>query len=123
MANSEDGKPRWPTDVALVRMTLARELETINAYEEFASQAQSEDVRIFLKHLADDEKEHVAEATALLRALDAVQEHFFQQDVSVEHMKGGHGAEHGPATEAPRSSAAPARPALTVGSLKSRAGG
>ncbi|MFN7134345.1 MAG: hypothetical protein ACK4N5_19860 [Myxococcales bacterium] len=120
MAGSDDQKPRWPTDVALVRQTLMRELETINAYEEFASQASSEDVRIFLKHLADDEKEHVAEATALLRALDAVQEQFFQQDVSIEHMKGGHadrpasGGAHAPIDRKPLG--------LTVGSLKRREG-
>ena len=88
---SKRGKPSksWPTDVSLVRLTLMRELETINAYEEFATQATSEDVKIFLTHLANDEKEHVAEATALLRALDGIQDEIFKQDVSVAHMKGG----------------------------------
>lgn len=132
MSSPEDEKARL-TDLAMVRQTLARELETINTYEEYAARATSEDVRIFFRHLADDEKEHVAEATALMRALDQVQEHYFQQDVSVEHMKGGHGFRSPTANAAPPApnpapspqpepSAPAPRPTawLTVGSLKRR---
>ncbi len=76
------------SDVARVRTALWRELETINHYEELARQASSEDVRTFFLHLANEEKEHVAEATALLRRLDAQQEVFFQKDYTAAHFSG-----------------------------------
>lgn len=60
-------------DLARLRLVLARELETINEYEAHARAASDEKMRAFFMHLADEEKEHVAEAMALIHELDAVQ--------------------------------------------------
>ena len=60
-------------DLARLRLVLARELETINEYEAHARAASSEKMCAFFTHLADEEKEHVAEAMALIHELDAVQ--------------------------------------------------
>ena len=88
-----------PSDVALLRTVLSRELETINEYEQFAEMAQEEDLRAFFKHLADEEKEHVAEAMALINARDAVQrKHWDDADIRPEHFI------HGKAYPAPEAS-------------------
>jgi rubrerythrin len=100
-------------DAERVRSVLARELDTISEYERAAREAGSEEVRAFLRHLAREEKEHVAEATALLRRLDAEQEAAFgEAPADLAHFLGT-------GTGAP-SPAAPVRPArgFTVGSLK-----
>lgn len=108
---SDDTAPS--TDTAMVRLVLARELETINQYEEFARAAATEEARAFFLHLAEEEKEHVAEATLLLRRLDAGQEaHFASPTLHLEHFTGGQRADA-------RQTAAP-RPTFTVGSLKRR---
>ena len=105
-----------PTDVELVRLVLARELETINQYEQASREAESELVRSFFRHLADEEKEHVAEATLLLQQLDAAQlAHFATAEVGAEHFGGNTPRER---VEAARS-AAPQH-LFTVGSLKKR---
>src|SRR5687768_377525 len=77
------------TDAARVRHVLLRELETINTYEEFAKAAGSEELKQFFLHLADEEKEHVAEVTMILRKLDAKQEADFQKIYGTEHFKTG----------------------------------
>lgn len=76
------------TDLARIRLVLLRELETINHYEELARAAESEEIRAFFLHLAEEEKEHVAEATYLLRKLDPGQEAHFQKDFSTAHFEG-----------------------------------
>lgn len=118
------------TDVARVRLVLLRELETINHYEELARAADTEEIRAFFLHLAEEEKEHVAEATFLLRKLDAGQEAHFQKDFSAAHFQGN--APHPPAAPAqppaPRPNAdledlrIPADPARVVGAIPSMPG-
>ena len=76
------------TDEARVRHVLCRELETISVYEALARQAQSPDVRAFFEHLAQEEKEHVAEATWLLRQLDKGQDADFLKEYSTAHFSG-----------------------------------
>jgi hypothetical protein len=76
------------TDVARVRLVLIRELETISTYEELARQASSEEIRAFFLHLAAEEKEHVAEATFLLRKLDAGQDAHFAKSYGEAHFTG-----------------------------------
>lgn len=93
-------------DVALVRRVLARELDTINEYEAAAKRARDPRVQAFLRHLAQEEKEHVAEAMALIRSYDVEQEaKSASVDVRAEHFTGA------PA-------ASPLRVGFTVGSLK-----
>ncbi len=115
-------------DRARVRAVLARELETISFYEQLARAAEVAEAKAFFEHLSREEKEHVAEATALLRRLDADQEATFQKEYPAEHFTGA--AKPPPApmperlpVEAGRVlHAIPAPPAtsgkLTVGSLR-----
>jgi hypothetical protein len=74
-------------DVARVRRVLARELETINEYEAFAQTASHPEVRAFFAHLAAEEKEHVAEATQMLRKLDAAQDAHFTHPIAPDHYQ------------------------------------
>jgi hypothetical protein len=98
------------TDVALVRRVLARELETINEYEAFARAASSPELRDFFLHLAAEEKEHVAEATQMLRQLDSAQNAHFSKPVVAGHFQGAieRGAPQGAPPAAPATPAAPA---------------
>jgi hypothetical protein len=123
------------TDVARIRSVLWRELETINSYEELARQASSEEVRAFFNHLAQEEKEHVAEATMLLRRLDPGQESHFQKEYAAAHFTGAAPAAAKPnpvedlrlprdPSRTPYAIPAPPSPiasGLTVGSLRRRA--
>ena len=104
-------------DAARVRSVLARELDTISEYEASAREAESEEVRAFLRHLAREEKEHVAEATALLRRRDAEQAAAWGDPGALEHFRG---RPRGPAAAAAPSPAAggTAPTGWTVGSLK-----
>ncbi|MDC0706963.1 ferritin [Stigmatella sp. ncwal1] len=90
-------------DVARIRRVLARELETINEYEAFAQASSHPEVRAFFQHLAAEEKEHVAEATQMLRMLDTAQDAHFAQPIAPGHFQKAVGA--------PPASAAPASPA------------
>lgn len=98
-------------DLILVREVLAREIETINTYQTQISRAQGESVRTFLRHITDEEKEHVAEALELIRSMDPVQARLLET---------GHVTRSGgtptPSGETPK---APAEvKSLTVGSLR-----
>ena len=111
-------------DVARVRRALARELETINEYEELAAESTHPTVRAFFSHLASEEKEHVAEAMALIHAFDSDQL-AKSVDVRPDHFLGGAAKASNGHTSAAPSNGPPARNApdapvrLTVGSLRS----
>ncbi|RKH03825.1 ferritin [Corallococcus sp. CA053C] len=74
------------SDVARIRAVLARELETINEYEAFAEDSSNPEVRAFFLHLAAEEKEHVSEATHMLRLLDKGQDAFFAKPFVAGHF-------------------------------------
>ena len=78
----------FDSDVAKVRLVLIRELETISVYEALARSAQAPEARAFFEHLAQEEKEHVPEATYLLRKLDAGQNADFEKSFSEAHFLG-----------------------------------
>jgi hypothetical protein len=84
------------SDVARIRRVLARELETINEYEAFAQRSTSPEVRAFFAHLAAEEKEHVAEATQMLRLLDGAQDAHFANPVTPGHYQKAAGTAPGP---------------------------
>lgn len=75
------------SDVARIRAVLARELETINEYEAFAEDSTNPEVRAFFLHLAAEEKEHVSEATHMLRLLDKGQDAFFTKPFVAGHFQ------------------------------------
>jgi hypothetical protein len=91
------------SDVARIRRVLARELETINEYEAFAQASSNPEVRAFFAHLAAEEKEHVAEATQMLRLLDSAQDTHFANPIAPGHFQKAIGA-------TPASSPAPSSP-------------
>lgn len=95
------------SDVARIRRVLARELETINEYEAFAQASSHPEVRAFFLHLAAEEKEHVAEATQMLRMLDTAQDGHFTQPIAPGHFQKA----IGPPAAAPAAPATPAAPA------------
>lgn len=119
-------------DLAVIRLALVRELETINHYQDLHDQATDPAVKTLMIHLMEEEKEHVAELTAMLRHFDAVQDQYFRE---------GHGAALGtgdvgalayktaeavaqvapvapaPVAVTPPPVVAPVRSGLTVGSL------
>jgi hypothetical protein len=104
MAGSSDSD--LLNDVARIRRVLARELETINEYEAFAQASSSPEVRAFFAHLATEEKEHVAEATQMLRQLDSAQNAHFSNPIAAGHFQKASGTAPGPAP-APSPAAAP----------------
>lgn len=97
-------------DVARIRRVLARELETINEYEAFAQAASSPEVRAFFAHLAAEEKEHVAEATQMLRQLDSAQNAHFANPIAPGHFQKAIGASPVPSPAPAPSPAAPGSP-------------
>lgn len=105
-------------DIARIRQVLARELETISEYEELARAAESADVRAFFLHLAEEEKEHVAEAVYLLARFDPGQRAQNAKDFSQAHFLGGPAAAPTSAnpdvTPVNTSAVAPASGGLTV---------
>jgi len=105
MAGSSDSE--LLNDVARIRRVLARELETINEYEAFAQASSNPEVRAFFAHLAAEEKEHVAEATQMLRQLDSAQNAHFTNPVAPGHFQKAIGAPAGP----PSASSQPPSPA------------
>jgi rubrerythrin len=108
-------------DVRLLRGVLARELDTINEYEEMAEKAEDPRIREFFLHLAIEEKEHVAEAMALIHELDADQaREWSEADTRAEHFLGE--PTSSPASPPLGEAAASPRTGWTVGSLKGKGG-
>jgi hypothetical protein len=94
------------SDVARIRQVLARELETINEYEAHAAASSDPEVRAFFLHLAAEEKEHVAEATHMLRLLDSDQNAHFGAPPAAGHFQQAIAGKQAPA-QAPAAPPAP----------------
>jgi rubrerythrin len=60
-------------DLFTVREILIRELETINTYQTMLERSQRPEVKDFINHIVQEEKEHVAEALDLIKNLDPEQ--------------------------------------------------
>ena len=63
-----------------LREDLVGELQAINQYQEHIDESDNEEVKKVLGHIRDDEKEHVAELTKIIRRLDEIQEEKFQKE-------------------------------------------
>lgn len=67
-------------DINNLREDLVGELQAINQYQEHIDASDNEEIQHVMAHIRDDEKEHVAELTKLLRKLDSTQEEKFQKE-------------------------------------------
>ena len=67
-------------DLEGLREDLIGEFQAINQYQEHIDATDDEEIKKVMSHIRDDEKEHVAELTKLLRRLDAKQEEKFQKE-------------------------------------------
>ena len=67
-------------DVQLLREDLMGELKAINDYQKHIGVLKSDEAKHVLEHIRDDEKEHVAELTKLIRQMDEVQEAKFKKE-------------------------------------------
>lgn len=63
-----------------MRDDLVGELDAINQYQDHIDAVDNEEVRQLLIHIRDDEKEHVAEITKMLRKLDKTQDEKFKKE-------------------------------------------
>jgi len=67
-------------DLNNLREDLIGELGAINQYQEHIDETNDEEIKKVLGHVRDDEKEHVAEITKIIRKLDKTQEEKFQKE-------------------------------------------
>src|SRR4030042_1955746 len=67
-------------DLELLREDLIGELQAINQYQDHIDSLEDEAAIRVLEHIRDDEKEHVAELTKLIRQLDEVQAEQFKKE-------------------------------------------
>ena len=63
-----------------LRQDLVGELEAINQYQEHIDEIDDEKIKKVLTHIMNDEKEHVAELTKIIRKIDETQEEKFQKE-------------------------------------------
>jgi len=67
-------------DLKNLREDLKGELLAINDYQEHVDVTQDERIKKVMEHIRDDEKEHVAELTKLIRELDEIQKEKFEKE-------------------------------------------
>jgi len=67
-------------DLKNLRENLMGELEAINQYQGHIDETDNKEIKKVLGHVRDDEKEHVAELTKIIRRLDRIQEEKFQKE-------------------------------------------
>ncbi len=63
-----------------LREDLVGELQAINQYQEHIDELDDEEIKKVLEHIMNDEKEHVAELTKVIRKIDEIQEQKFQKE-------------------------------------------
>lgn len=67
-------------DLEMLREDLIGELQAINQYQEHIDSIDDDEAREVLEHIRDDEKEHVAELTKVIRKLDPLQAEMFKKE-------------------------------------------
>ncbi|MCK4355095.1 demethoxyubiquinone hydroxylase family protein [Candidatus Parcubacteria bacterium] len=63
-----------------LREDLIGELGAINQYQEHIDETDNEEVKKILSHIRDDEKEHFAELTKIIKKMDEIQGEKFQKE-------------------------------------------
>ncbi len=103
-------------EIIILRDILVREIETINVYQRMAAETNSPDVAGFLRHIIEEEKEHVAEALELIKRYDPSQAGLLASGRDWRHSSETV-AKH---SAAPQEDASLTRQTFTVGPLRSR---
>ena len=67
-------------DIQLLREDLMGELKAINDYQKHIDVLITIEAKRVLEHIRDDEKEHFAELTKLIRLMDGIQESKFRKE-------------------------------------------
>ena len=67
-------------DLKNLREDLTGELGAINQYQQHIDETDNEEIKKILGHIRDDEKEHFAELTKIIKKLDKTQEEKFQKE-------------------------------------------
>ena len=67
-------------DLKNLREDLIGELAAINQYQEHIDETENQEVAKVLGHIRNDEKEHFAELTKIIRLLDNTQEEKFKKE-------------------------------------------
>ena len=67
-------------DLKNLREDLIGELGAINQYQDHVDETTNEEIKKVLGHIRDEEKEHFAELTKLIRKLDNTEEEKFQKE-------------------------------------------
>jgi rubrerythrin len=67
-------------DLEMLREDLIGELQAINQYQDHIDSLENEEAIHILERIRDDEKEHVAELTKLIRMLDLTQAAKFEKE-------------------------------------------
>jgi hypothetical protein len=78
-------------DQQILREIMIREIETIHRYQDMLERAGHADLQRFLAHAIYEEKEHVAEALQILRAIDPMQDAALSEDHGAHFRAGGAG--------------------------------
>lgn len=92
-----------------LRDVMARELDTINQYEQFADATTDPEIKALFQHLADEEKEHVQEVFEILLQRDPAQA-AWREGAHIQAIREGRFSEAIAAGE-PRLATSPASPA------------
>lgn len=66
--------------VEMLRDDLVGELQATNQYQLHIDMIDDEEIKEILTHIMNDEKEHIAELTKLIRKKDSVQEEKFRKE-------------------------------------------
>ena len=67
-------------DLENLREDLIGELDAVNQYQEHIDETDDEEIKKVLTHIMDDEKEHFAELTKIIRKMDQTQDQKFQKE-------------------------------------------
>jgi len=67
-------------DLEMLREDLIAELQAINQYQEHIDTIEDDEAREVLMRIRDDEKEHVAQLTKVIRKLDPLQAEMFKKE-------------------------------------------
>ncbi len=79
LSPEEEERMLMEDDLEMLREDLIGELQAINQYQEHIESLENEETVAILKHIIEEEKEHVAELVKLIQNIDSVQAEKFKE--------------------------------------------